>query len=132
MSFNKKVTKKVARQLDLTEQETIRMAKRMTKFIKTKSNYNMDNFTYILLLKSFFILEDIKKKRYGNLASMLTFSKATNTVIKEHYREILNLHLINGWGSRKIAKYLQQKYKVKISHTTIYKFLKQYTKKQEI
>jgi IS30 family transposase len=78
------------------------------------------------VLRSLFILNEIKQNRYNDKARKYALLSNKNEHIQAHASEIINLHELKQFGSRKIANYLKSKYKIKISHTTIYKFLKNY------
>jgi len=123
MSFTQKLIKARAKELQLTEAETRKLAKRIAKFIE-KESQKTGEISDIIVLKSFFILNEIKRERYSSQIINQALAKNKNLIIERYYKEIVNLHN-KGWGARRIAKYLQTHHKVKISHTTIHKFLKE-------
>jgi len=132
MGFAEKIVKKRAKEFGLTEAETREVAKRMAGYIRKEANKNGGDITPIIVLKSFFVLDKVKKERYNNSAKALALLKNKNVIIEKYASEIIDLHILRGWGSRRIAKYLQQKHNVSVSYSTIYKFLKNYKEQQEI
>jgi len=130
MSFAEKIVKKRAKELGLTEAETRKVAKRMAGYIRKEANKIGGDITPLIVLKSFFVLDEVKKERYNNSAKMLALLKNKNIVIEKYADEIIDLHILKNWGSRRIAKYLQQKHNVSVSYSTIYKFLKNYKLEQ--
>jgi len=131
MSFAEKIIKKRAKEWGMTEKEVREVGKRMANYIKKEAE-KTGKISSILVLKSFFVLEEVKKKRYNNSAKALALLKNKNIVIEKYANEIIDLHILKNWGSRRIAKYLQQKHNVSVSYSTIYKFLKNYKEQQEI
>jgi len=129
MSFAEKIVKRRAKEWGMTEKEVREVGKRMSNYIKKEAE-KIGKISSILVLKSFFVLEEVKKKRYNNSAKALALLKNKNTVIEKYANEIIDLHILRGWGSRRIAKYLQQKHNVSVSYSTIYKFLKNYKLEQ--
>ena len=135
MSFNKKIIETRAKELGLTKRETIEAGKRMANFIRKEAEKTGGEITHIIVLKSFFILNEVKNKRYNKKAKELALEKAKirnkKEIIEEYADKIIDLNILQGWGSRKIAKYLKEKYNVDISHTTILKFLKEYKQQKK-
>jgi len=131
MSFAEKIVKRRAKEWGMTEKEVREVGKRMANYIKKEAE-KIGKISSILVLKSFFVLEEVKKKRYNNSAKALALLKNKNIVIEKYADEIIDLHILKNWGSRRIAKYLQQKHNVSVSYSTIYKFLKNYKEQQEI
>jgi len=123
MSLFHKLVKARAKELQLTEAETRKLAKRVAKFIE-KESQKTGEITDVIVLKSFFILNEIKRERYSSQIINQALASNKNLVIERYYREIVDKHN-KGWGARRIAQYLQKHHKVKISHTTVYKFLKE-------
>ena len=132
MSFNEKIIKARAREWGLTEKEVREAGKRIANFIRKEAEKSGGEITPIIVLKSFFILNEVKKKRYNNSAKALALLKNKNTIIEKYADEIIDLHILRGWGSRRIAKYIKEKHNKDISYSSIYKFLKTYKKEQEI
>jgi len=129
MGFAKKIVKKRAKEWGMTEAEVKEIGKRMANYIDKEAK-KTGKISGILVLKSFFVLEEVKKKRYNNAAKALALLKNKNVVVEKYADEIIDLHILRGWGSRRIAKYLQQKHNVSVSYTTVYKFLKNYKMEQ--
>ena len=127
MSFEAQIIKKRAREWEVTEQEVREIAERMLKFIRKEGK---GNITPILLLKSFFVLEKVKKEKYNNNAKALALQKNKNIIIEKYVDEIIDLHFFKDLGCRRIAKYLKEKHNAKIHYSTIYKFLKNYKEAQ--
>ena len=134
MSFNEKIIKARAREWGLTEKEVREAGKRMANFIRKEAEKSGGEITPIIVLKSFFILNEVKNKRYNKKAKELALNKLKNKreIIEEYANKIIDLHILQGWGSRKIAKHLKEKYNVDISYSTIYKFLKEYKEQKGI
>ena len=128
MSFNEKIVKARAKEFELTEAEVREVGKRMANFIKKEAEKTGGEITPIIVLKSFFILNEVKKKRYNNSAKALALLKNKNVIIEKYADEIIDLHILKGWGSRRIAKYLKEKHNKDISYSSIYKFLKEFLK----
>jgi len=129
MSFAEKIVKRRAKEWGMTEAEVKEIGKRMANYIDKEAK-KTGKISGILVLKSFFVLEEVKKKRYNNAAKALALLKNKNVVVEKYADEIIDLHILRGWGSRRIAKYLQQKHNVSVSYTTVYKFLKNYKMEQ--
>ena len=132
MSFNQKIIKSKAKKWGMTEKEVREVGKRMANFIRKEAEKTGGEITPIIVLKSFFILDEVKNKRYNNSAKALALLKNKNVVIEKYADEIIDLHILKGWGSRRIAKYIKEKHNKDISYSSIYKFLKTYKKEQEI
>jgi len=135
MSFNNKIIKARAKEWGMTEQEVIEVGKRMAGFIKAEAEKSKKKeIEPIVILKSFFIFEEVKNKRYNKKAKELALHKLKNKkeIIEKYADKIIDLNLLQNWGSRKIAKHLKEKYNVDISYSTIYKFLKEYKKQKEM
>ncbi len=131
MSFNEKIIKARAKEWGMTEKEVREIGKRMANFIKKEAE-KTGEITPIIVLKSFFILNEVKKKRYNNSAKALALLKNKNVVVEKYADEIIDLHMLKGWGSRRIAKYIKEKHNKDISYSTIYKFLKTYKEQEEV
>ena len=131
MSFNEKIVKARAKEWGMTEQEVREVGKRIANFIRKEAEKTGGEITPIIVLKSFFILNEVKKKRYNNNAKALALLKNKNVVIEKYADEIIDLHMLKGWGSRRIAKYIREKHNKDISYSTIYKFLRDYKKGQD-
>ena len=131
MSFNEKIVKARAREWGMTEQEVREVGKRIANFIRKEAEKTGGEITPIIVLKSFFILNEVKKKRYNNNAKALALLKNKNVVIEKYADEIIDLHILRGWGSRRIAKYIKEKHNKDISYSSIYKFLKTYKEEEQ-
>ena len=135
MSFNEKIIKARAKELGLTEKEVREAGKRIANFIKKEAERTEGEITPIIVLKSFFILNEVKNKRYNKKAKELALKEAKiknkREIIEKYADKIIDLNILRGWGSRKIAKYLKEKHNVDISHTTILKFLKEYKQQKK-
>ena len=133
MSFNQKIIKSKAKKWGMTEKEVREVGKRMANFIRKEAEKTGGEITPIIVLKSFFILDEVKNKRYNKKAKELALNKLKNKreIIEEYADKIIDLHILQGWGSRKIAKHLKEKYNVDISYSSVYKFLKTYKEEQD-
>jgi hypothetical protein len=78
------------------------------------------------------ILQDLQHKeiREANQLKKVNLSNVKNPVIRVYAKEIINLHVEQGLGARKIANYLLEKHNKKVSYGTIYNFLKQQKEKE--
>jgi len=110
MSFNEKIIKKRAKEWQLTEKEVREVGKRIANFIKKEAEKTGGEITPIIVLKSFFILNEVKNKKYNNSAKALALFNNKNIVIEKYADEIINLHILKNFGSRKIAKYIKEKH----------------------
>ncbi|MEO1923347.1 MAG: helix-turn-helix domain-containing protein [Nautiliaceae bacterium] len=72
------------------------------------------------------ILEDIHQKEIQKAQELkkINLQKIKNPLLKKYAKEILELHL-QGWGVRRIEKWLWEAHKAKISYSSIYRLLKQ-------
>ena len=133
MSFNEKIIERRAREWGMTKEEVKKIGKRMARYIETEARKNKGEITAIVVLKSFFIFEEVKNKRYNKKAKELALNKLKNKkeIVEKYADKIIDLHILQSWGSRKIAKHLKEKYNVDISYSTIYKFLRAYKKEKK-
>jgi len=125
MALNHKIIKARAREWGLTEKEVREVGKRMANYIKKEAKKS-GGITDILVLKSFFILNEVKKQKNDSMAKNLALISNKNIIINRYANEIIDKHMLHGWGSRKIVKWLKEAHRADISHSTIYKFLKEY------
>ena len=72
------------------------------------------------------ILNDIHEKEIQNAQKMkkINLENVKNPLLKKYASEIIELHN-QGWGVRRIEKWLLEAHKAKISYSSIYRLLKQ-------
>jgi len=123
MGFYKELVARRAKEFGLTEEETRLLAKRVKNFIESETQ-KIGELTDITILKSFFIINKMKELHKKNLIKNQALAKNKNKVIEQYFEEIVELRE-KGWGSRRIAKFLKEKHKKEISHTTLSNFFKE-------
>ena len=72
------------------------------------------------------ILNDIHEKEIQNAqkTKKINLENVKNPLLKKYASEIIELHN-QGWGVRRIEKWLLEAHKAKISYSSIYRLLKQ-------
>ena len=85
-----------------------------------KCTLEHDQLTKNMIIQSVFIIQDIKDKKLKKEANEL---QITNRVIRKYQHEIKNMNH-NSLGCTRISKELRLKYKVSVSASTIYRYLK--------
>jgi IS30 family transposase len=72
------------------------------------------------------ILEDIHKREIQKAKELkkINLEGIKHPYLKKYGKEIIELHQ-QGWGVRRIQKWLWEAHKAKISHSSIHRFLKQ-------
>jgi IS30 family transposase len=72
------------------------------------------------------ILDDIHKKEIQKAKEFkkINLEGIKHPLLKKYAKEIIELHL-QGWGVRRIQKWLWEAHKAKISHSSIHRFIKQ-------
>jgi len=115
--FNEQQYTKLAKNLNLLDAKNAeKLAFRLHNWIEANGN------TKLSIVKGLnTILKDLKQKEMQNINLLGTFKN--NEIFLKYGLEIVKLHK-QGLGARLIAKHLLEKHNKKISHTTIYKFLK--------
>jgi hypothetical protein len=75
------------------------------------------------------ILDDIHKKEIEKAQQIkkINLQNIKHPYLKKYGKEIIELHQ-QGWGVRRIQKWLWAAHKAKISHSSIHRFLKQQKK----
>jgi len=108
-----KYQKKLALDEDLYQE----YLKRVSSYFRSK-----EIVTKRVVEDSYFILEDVEKKQAKREAEKRKY-KVKNLVILKYQEKIIELYK-EGWGFRKIENYLDLNHKVKVSRTTINRFIK--------
>ena len=129
MSFKENLAKVRAKEWGIDEKQAIQVARRIAKFISAESQKTGD-ITDLIILKSFFILNEAKKENYDKSAKQYALSKNVNEVIFAKADIIIELHQ-KGLGAYKISAFLLEKYNKKVSPSTIGRFLKSYKEAKE-
>ena len=106
------------RLLGLDEDELTQFLKRYNYYLKSKKEISPN-----ILLNGFFILADIRLAKDKEIA-LRTKYKSKNQYITKYREEILNLYQINKFGYVRISKQLYINHKVKVSKSTIERFIK--------
>ena len=115
--FSQNKRKRYSRLLDLEEEELTLFLKRYNYYLKSKKEISPN-----IILNGFFILDDIRTKRDREKALRAKYRSRNKYIIK--YRdEILELYN-QGFGFTRIAKQLEVNHKVKISKSSLYRFIK--------
>jgi len=72
------------------------------------------------------ILKDIHEKeiKKAQEAKKINLENIKNPLLKKYAKEIIELHN-QGWGARRISKWLWEAHRAKISYSSIYRLLKQ-------
>jgi hypothetical protein len=117
MSFNNTKVKRLAKNLALTEEQTVSLLFRQAKYLKSERN---------LLLSSYIVLDEIKTEVNEKQAQELKEKsryKTKNLIISKYMDVIIKLYQ-EGTGAINIAKYLKLNHKVTISKSAIDNFIK--------
>jgi len=115
--FSQNKRKRYMKLLDLEEDELTLFLKRYNYYLKSKKEISPN-----IILNGFFILDDIRSKRDKEKALRAKYRSRNKYIIK--YRdEILELYN-QGFGFTRIAKQLEVNHKVKISRSSLYRFIK--------
>lgn len=117
MSFNNTKIKKLAKNISLSEEQTVSMLLKQAKYLKVGGN---------LLLKSYIVLDELKTEANEKQAQELKEKsryKTKNLIIAKYMDVIINLYQ-EGKGATNISKYLMLNHKVTISRSAIDNFIK--------
>jgi len=115
--FSENKRKRYMRLLDLEEKELTLFLKRYNYYLKSKNEISPN-----IILNGFFILDDMRTKRDKEKALRAKY-KSRNKYIIKYRDEILELYQ-QGFGFTRIAKQLEVNHKIKISRSSIYRFIK--------
>ena len=115
--FSKNKRKRYMRLLDLEEEELTLFLKRYNYYLKSKKEISPN-----IILNGFFILDDIRTKRDKEKALRAKY-RSRNKYIIRYRDEILELYQ-QGFGFTRIAKQLEVNHRVKISRSSLYRFIK--------
>ena len=115
--FSENKRKRYMRLLDLDEEELTLFLKRYNYYLKSKKEISPN-----IILNGFFILDDIRTKRDKEKALRAKY-RSRNKYIIRYRDEILELYQ-QGFGFTRIAKQLEVNHKVKISRSSLYRFIK--------
>jgi len=105
------------RLLDLDDEGLALFLKRYNYYLKSKKEISPN-----IILNGFFILDDIRTKRDKEKALRAKYRSRNKYIIK-YREEILELYQ-QGFGFTRIAKQLEVNHKVKISRSSLYRFIK--------
>jgi hypothetical protein len=115
-SENKRI--KYMRLLGLDEDELVSFLKRYNYYLKSKKEISPN-----IILNGFFILDDIRIKKDKEKALRAKY-KTKNQYITKYRNEILELYQVNKFGYVRISKQLYINHKIKVSKSTIERFIK--------
>ena len=115
--FSENKRKRYMRLLDLEEDELTLFLKRYNYYLKSKKEISPN-----IILNGFFILDDIRTKRDKEKALRAKY-KSRNSYIIKYREEILELYQ-QGLGFTRISKQLEVNHKIKISRSSLYRFIK--------
>lgn len=120
LSINYKT--RASKVLNLSIEEIEEYAKRVKGHLN-KCLLESDCLTTNMIIQSVFIIQDINDKKLEQQAKEL---QVQNPVLRKYQKDIKDLSVL-GMGSTRISKELRIKFKVNISSSTIYRFLKMET-----
>ena len=115
--FSENKRKRYMRLLDLEEEELSLFLKRYNYYLKSKKELSPN-----IILNGFFILDDIRTKREKQKALRAKY-KSRNKYIIRYRDEILELYQ-RGFGFTRISKQLEVNHKIKISRSSLYRYIK--------
>jgi len=115
-SENKRI--KYRRLLGLDEDELVSFLKRYNYYLKSKKEISPN-----ILLNGLFILDDIRIKKDKEKALRAKYL-SKNEYITKYRNEILELYQVNKFGYVRIARQLYVNHKIKVSKSTISRFIK--------
>ena len=115
--FNENKRKKYERLLGLDEDELKLFLKRYTYYLKSKKELSPN-----MVLNGFFILDDIRMEK-DKIDALRAKYKSKNKYIIKYRDEIIELYK-NGLGYVRISKQLEVNHKVKVSKSSIERFIK--------
>jgi predicted transcriptional regulator YheO len=115
--FSENKRKRYMRLLDLKEEELSLFLKRYNYYLKSKKELSPN-----IILNGFFILDDIRTKREKQKALRAKY-KSRNKYIIKYRDEIIELYQ-QGLGFTRISKQLEVNHKIKISRSSLYRYIK--------
>ena len=115
--FNENKRKRYERLLNLDEDELKSFLKRYTYYLKSKKELSPN-----MVLNGFFILDDIRMEK-DKIEALKAKYKSKNKYIIKYRDEIIELYK-NGLGYVRISKQLDVNHKVKVSKSSIERFIK--------
>lgn len=121
--FVEKQLEKLKNLLNLQDKENAKLFTiRLKKWLEKNGNTSQSITKAIIV-----ILTDLHKQEIeqANKLKKINLEKVKNPILLRFGSEIMRLHN-QGLGSRKIAEYFKLK-NIKISHSTIYRFIKEQT-----
>ena len=114
--FSDNKRKRYMRLLNLEEEELTLFLKRYNYYLKSKKEISPN-----IILNGFFILDDIRIKRDKETALKAKY-RSRNGLIIRYRDEILELYK-QGFGFTRISKQLEINHKVKVSRSSLYRFI---------
>ena len=108
---------------NLTDSELEEFIKRYTYYLKSKMKNTSNELSKNLVLNGFFILSNILKTKNDKIAIEFKYKSSNNKIIK-YSQEIETLYKQN-LGYVRISNSLLLNHKVKISKSSIYRFIKE-------
>ena len=114
--FSENKRKRYAKLLGLDEDELKEFIKRYVYYIRSKKEISPNS-----VLNGFFILDDIRHEKDKTIALRLKY-KTKNKYIIRYRDEIIELYQ-NGFGYVRISKQLDVNHRVKVSKSSISRFL---------
>lgn len=115
--FSENKRKRYMRLLDLEDEELSLFLKRYNYYLKSKKEISPN-----IILNGLFILDDLRTKRDKEKALRAKY-KSRNKYIIRYRDEILELYN-NGFGFTRISKQLEVNHKIKVSRSSLYRFIK--------
>ena len=115
--FSENKRKRYMRLFDLEDEELSLFLKRYNYYLKSKKEISPN-----IILNGLFILDDLRTKRDKEKALRAKY-KSRNKYIIRYRDEILELYN-NGFGFTRISKQLEVNHKIKVSRSSLYRFIK--------
>jgi len=115
--FNENKRKRYERLLNLEEDELKSFLKRYTYYLKSKKELSPN-----IVLNGFFILDNIRMEK-DKIEALKAKYKSKNKYIIKYRDEIIDFYK-NGLGYVRISKQLEVNHRVKVSKSSIERFLK--------
>lgn len=118
INYKTRASKVLGLSVEDTEEYSRRVAGHLTKCGATGITKNQ-------IIQSIFIIKDMKDRQLKERAKELHIK---NINIRKYNKEILELSNL-GLGCQRISNELRAKYRISISNSSIYRFLKDYNKR---
>jgi len=115
--FTEQKLKTYSELLNLTVAELDNFAKRYKNYLQSK-----DKITKNIIINGLFILEEIQTQKWLNEAEQIKYRTKNITILK-YMDTIVELYKNKNMGTAKIVEYLQLNHRVKISKSSLDRFI---------